>query len=138
MRQSAPGQKRRNQKSNSKSMLGIDKKQPTNLPAHDPAYAMQYGCSRKTGQKTGGHFWNPPAYCERRIVPYGGERWVDVGLCKECFRHKSKTCPAASLDKIQFENGKPIYDEPCNRRSKRVPRRVEPAAASRRVSRRQS
>ena len=77
MRQSTPGQKRRNQKSNSKSMLSIDKKQPTNIPAHDPAYAMQYGCSRKTGQKTGGHFWNPPAYCGCRIVPYGGnDGWM--------------------------------------------------------------
>ena len=129
MRVSIPGQKRRNRKSDSQSIIEEDKKQPT-VPQHNPDYDMQYGCSRKTGYKCGGHFWNPPAYCDKRILTYGYERWVNVGMCKECHRYKSRTCPAAMLPKIEYVDGKPVYDEPSNRK----PKRIERAHVSRRRS----
>ena len=126
MRNSTPGQKRklpkRNSKSNLQTITDSDKRQP--LPPHNPDYDMQYGCSRATGFKSGGHFWNPPDYCETRILNYNDERWVDVGLCRKCWRHKSRTCPAALLEKIQYVDGQPMYDEPKNRKPKRVPRRI--------------
>lgn len=127
MRRSTPGQnverKTRNSKSKSQVIVNADKTQPS-PPKHDPDYDMQYGCSRKTGNKTGGHYWNPPDYCPNRILTYWDERWVDVGLCKECFRHKSRTCPAALLPKIEYVDGKPMFDEPKNRKPKRVERHI--------------
>ena len=113
---------RGNLKSNSQGQLIDDKIQP-NVPPHDPDYDMQYGCSRKTGDRVGGCFWNPPDYCEKRINTYGGERWVLVGLCKQCHRYTSKTCPARSVDTDIYA---PDYvaDEPATRKPKRVERHV--------------
>lgn len=125
MRVSKPGEsrrvERRNLKSNSQTEILDDKKQPT-VPPYNPNYDMQYGCSRKTGHKTGGCYWNPPEFCENRILPYNGERWVQACQCHVCYRYKSKTCPASKLPRIQYINGSPIYDEPGNRKPKRVER----------------
>lgn len=134
MRVSIPGRGIGNQKSDSKSIVNDDKIQPSGIPPHDPKYDMQYGCSRKTGWKTGGCFWNPPAYCPSRILTYGNERWVDVGLCRLCPRHKARTCPAAFIDKGHSVNERIVYDEPSNRKPKRVSTPVADAPTSKRRS----
>lgn len=127
MRVSKPGQKRverRNSESKRQSTVKDDKIQPSHRAPHNPNYDMQYGCSRASGCKAGGHYWNPPDYCESRIFAYGGEAWVHVGLCHGCFRYKAKTCPAAAIKKTVYVNGKPMFDEPSNRKPKRVERHV--------------
>ena len=111
MRVSKPG--RRNQKLVSQMEIDDDKTQPS-LPPHDPEYKMQYGCSRKTGYKVGGNYWNPPDFCEKRIIPYGGERWVLVSLCRQCARYKAGTCEARTTTTKVYAEGFQ-YDEPNNR-----------------------
>lgn len=70
-----------------------------NLPHHNPAYAMQYMVSRKTGDRVPGFYWNPPEDCIGRISTYGGERWVDAVICLNC-KMRRRGCIAA--DAIKF------------------------------------
>lgn len=120
MRVSKPGKRieRGNLKSNPALEISEDKIQPT-IPPHDPDYDMQYACSRKTGNRSGGHFWNPPAFCEKRILTYWGERWVSVSLCKTCSRYQSKTCPARQVDTDIYDKDY-IEDSPQARKARRI------------------
>ena len=130
MRVSKPGGRRverRNSKSNLQMELTEDKKQPRN-PHHDPNYEPQYGCSRKTGRKAGGYYYNPPAFCEspRIEVDDKGDCWVQVYFCKTkpCPRYTSGTCPIRNLPKTEYVDGHPVFDEPDTRKPKRVERHV--------------
>lgn len=69
------------------------------LPPHNSKYAMQYMCSRKTGERVPGFYWNPPDDCIGRISTYAGERWVDAVICLNC-RMRRRGCIAA--DAIKF------------------------------------
>lgn len=62
------------------------KKQGETLP-------MAYGISRRTGAVSGGHFWNPPEDCEKRVLHDGKDRWVDAYSCLHCKR-RNAGCPA--------------------------------------------
>ena len=101
-RRSVPGQGRR--PVTSKKPLEEYRKGVTfdnsNMPPHEDGYDMQYHASRTTGHMCGGHYWNPPADCIGRIVPYYGERWVNVGLCKACRKHSQ--CEASRIPKVPY------------------------------------
>ena len=90
---------------------------------HDPDFDMQYGCSRKTGVKAGGYFWNPPDYCQARIECSDVDRWVRVGFCKKCLRWKTGTCPARKVNCRIYENGY-VHDEPKTRKAARQKERT--------------
>ena len=66
-------------------------------PPYDPKSPMHYCISCKTGLSVPGHFWNPPEDCVSRIINYGGERWVDAGLCLACPERK-RGCIAKQVD----------------------------------------
>jgi hypothetical protein len=110
MRRSKPGE--RNLKSKRRSGIQMDKKQPAK-GAYDPDYEMQYGCSRKTGRRAGGYFWNPPDYCEspRIDISDNGDRWVMINFCKRCVRWKTNTCPAKTTTTKIHEPGY-VIDKP--------------------------
>lgn len=97
MRVSKPGQIRRGNMENKKPVPVPQ----TEIPAHGKHFnvPMHYGKSQKSGRRSGGFYWNPPLSCEKRVLVdrETGDRWIDVGLCRECKLHKKGQCEAAEV-----------------------------------------
>lgn len=99
MRRSKPGQikvRKRNLENKNEKPVEIGQK---TTPRHFRRYPMLYGKSPVSGRRSGGFYWNPPADCHKRVMysEENGERWIDVGICRACERHKKNDCEAYAV-----------------------------------------